>query len=1174
MDKPNTPDMPGMPNQSNNIFQFWEKAAENYQKSFSDWQNMMPENLPDATKMFSPFQNMIQTMEDFFKGMSQVAVENLSEDYIKELHKRNFGATENWEEKTIEILHKMTTSHFIESYQKMLQDTTQIMQESQAQDPQEVVNFWQTLFTEYLRDMEAIPENAKRVDIEHLMNIWKKMATQPWDEETQLYSQRFWESLKVKLKYGVEYYADPESTKVAFTPRELVWKKGKTKLYHYHRAAGQNAHSLPVLIVYSLINRPYILDLLPRISLIEYLTNQGMDVYLIEWGEPKYEDREITLDAIIDPGISSIVDFICTRQKVSQVSLLGHCIGGVLALLYAASYPEKVNRLITLTTPITSTEGGIAGVWANIMPIDKIIDTFGNMPAKLIRYSFISLKPYFEVIRLKKFYETLDKTPEKSMQRFYAVDKWVNDNVDVPGEAFRKYITEVYQKDGLRNASITINGQTVDLKSITCPLLNIVANDDWIVTAASASILNDLVGSKEKTLRQIPGHHLSILLDPKSRHEVWPEILDFYQAGKKEDTKKDKEDKKEEEKENKEVSVNKNTFANVYAMLENTVEEYGDQVAYYQEKEKSEGEWEEITWLDFKKESDLFAMSLLQEGLEKGETVCVLAGNCLLWPLADMGTITAGGISVGLYPTSAPDQCAYILNHSSSKFVVVDSDEQLQKILAIIKDVPSLQKIIVGPKVEKFSPSEKIVRWDDFLLGGNEFEEEKGWAKLQEVAHSSQYDETAIIVYTSGTTGQPKGACLSHRYVLASSESLDHIFSEIKKDVLHRIDPEAEEPFNFLSFLPFCHVAERISGMYARMYSGYPAYFVEDPRKLNQYLTEVSPHIFGGLPRFYEKIYAKIMDEVEKGEIYSKDRFQEAISIAKEVESYHKKEEELPSELKEKFAQAEKDVYSKVRANFGQRILACTSGAAPVPIEVLDMFRYAGNLSILEAYGLTEFVCCAFNTPTAQKANSVGKAMPGCEIQIAPSDGEILLRGPQMFSGYYQDEKATQETIQKDGWLQTGDIGKLDEEGFLSITGRKKEFIKTSTGKKIAPLYIENLCKRNHLISNVMVYGDNKKYLTALITLNLLELKSYADHNNIAYKKASELPQSPEIKKIIEQSISEMNEKVSRTEQIKRFSILEKDFSLEENEITPTGKVKRKVVSENYQDVIEGMYSE
>ncbi len=604
-------------------------------------------------------------------------------------------------------------------------------------------------------------------------------------------------------------------------------------------------------------------------------------------------------------------------------------------------------------------------------------------------------------------------------------------------------------------------------------------------------------------------------------------------------------------------------------MMEHTVAQYPDRPGYF---ERVQGKWQGITWTELKAAVDQFAIALLQHGLQKGDCVSILAGNDLIWPIADLGTIAAGGISVGIYPTNSPDQCAYILNHSSSKFVVVDTPQQLAKIHAIQDQIPTVKTVIVKKKPTEITDP-TVLAWDQFLdLGKNPGQE--AWQQYQNIAHQPGLEDIAVIVYTSGTTGAPKGACLSHRYILKSSESLYHFststFQELPPDLFQK---HANELFVSLSFLPFCHVAERISGMYHRLYSGIPAYLVDDLSKLFLYLQEVSPQTFGGVPRFFEKIYAKIMNDVETGNGYDKASFQKAMEINKKVKDLRHHQEPVPQDLQEQYEWAEKNVYSKVRANFGSRIIVCSSGAAPIPKEVLDMFEYAGNLTILEAYGLTEFICCVFNTPQHHKVNSVGKPMSGCQIRIA-EDGEILLFGPQMFSGYYKDPEATKEMIDEQGWLHTGDIGRIDEDGFLFITGRKKEFIKTSTGKKIAPLYIENLVKRNHLISNVMVYGDYKKYLVALITLNPLELMEYARVHQITYASYAQLTQHSKIQNLVTNVIAEVNTKVSTTEQIKHYAVLDHDFSVEGDEITPTGKVKRKFVSERYKDLLESLYQE
>lgn len=638
--------------------------------------------------------------------------------------------------------------------------------------------------------------------------------------------------------------------------------------------------------------------------------------------------------------------------------------------------------------------------------------------------------------------------------------------------------------------------------------------------------------------------------------------------------------------------MQKQAVQNLYLLLEKTVKHYAEQPAYYvqnnhtdvelsQQSDESDSDWQVVTWQTYKQEVDYFALALLREGFCVGDTVAILAGNHLVWPVADMGCIAAGGIGVGLYPTSSAEQCAYILNHCESTYLVLDSTAQLNKILSIKKQVPGLKTIIVTADIElsDTTPGDlsdgtpEIIYWNDFIHKGREqIQHPQQWEDYQNLAYSRQYEDIAIIVYTSGTTGNPKGACLSHRYVLASVQALEQFVQTVLQALPSEKQAELKgQVYTTLSYLPYCHVAERISGMYTRLYRGDSAYLVSDYSRLNEVMAIAQPHGFGGLPRIFEKLYAAIMQRVEQNDGIDKQQFLHAIEINQRYRQLQQQGETVSESLQQAFVQADKDVYQKVRAYFGPRILYCSSGAAPLPEKVLELFRDAGNLPILEAYGLTEFVCCAFNTPQENRAGSVGKPMLGCEIKIA-NDGEILLKGPQIFSGYYKDQQATDEVIDAQGWLHSGDIGRLDDDGFLYITGRKKEFIKTSTGKKIAPLAIENLCKRNHLISNVMVIGDNRKYLSALLTLNEVELFAYAAQHQLKYEQYADLTQHPRIQSLVADVIDTVNHRVSRTERIKKYEILTQDFSIQRNEITPTGKIKRKIISEHYAEHIENLY--
>ena len=516
---------------------------------------------------------------------------------------------------------------------------------------------------------------------------------------------------------------------------------------------------------------------------------------------------------------------------------------------------------------------------------------------------------------------------------------------------------------------------------------------------------------------------------------------------------------------------------------------FDDRVSRYTKAEqkdvfyfRSNDTWQGISWRRFEQETYDFATALLSFNLQRGGSICILMGNVPEWPISDIGTIMAGGVGVGLYPTSSAEQIAFIINHSDAEFVLVDTREQLQKVLSVRDQLPKVRHIIALDT----DGSNDVLTYDDFIAHGRE-ERARLAPLLKERAESAKPDDVAIMVYTSGTTGAPKGACLSHRYIINSVESLRQTIPIYDSDVS-------------FSYLPFCHVAERISGLYNRLYAGASAYFVDDLTRLGEYMLEVKPTVFASLPRFFEKIYARIIA----------------------------------------------DGSTRVKDYFGGRIRLATSGGAPLPLEVAEFFAAAG-LPILQAYGLTENVCVAFNRPDNYKFGTVGPPMPGCEVRLA-DDKEILVRSEMMFSGYY---KAPEETAKMfaDGWLLTGDLGEIDADGFLKITGRKKELIVTSTGKKVAPALLENMLKENHLISQAMVHGEGRSYLVALITLN-----------------------SAAPRETVQEIIDNVNRRVSSTESIKRFVILDRDFEIARDEITPTGKLKRDVITNRFRDVIDGLY--
>jgi len=534
-------------------------------------------------------------------------------------------------------------------------------------------------------------------------------------------------------------------------------------------------------------------------------------------------------------------------------------------------------------------------------------------------------------------------------------------------------------------------------------------------------------------------------------------------------------------------------FPNIYTLFREQTAKYKDRPVFYA---RANDRWESQTWTDFENKVHDAACAFLAKGLTKGASVAILAGNIPEWSIIDIAAIAAGGVGVGIYPTSSREQCEFIIRHSDAEFVVVDTVAQLAKLSAgEFKNVKQIVCIEDGT-------------FGNFLDEGREHLEQS-LPQVEQIGFNADPEDIAIMVYTSGTTGEPKGAMLSHRYILNSVESLRESVPIFDSDIA-------------FSYLPGCHVAERISGIYNRLYNGSAAYFVDDLSRLYEYMLEVKPTVFASLPRFFEKIHASI--------------------VAK-----HGTENIDPQIVKDAF---------------GGNIRLLTSGGAPLPAEIAQFFADAG-VPILQAYGLTENICVAFNRADDLKFGTVGKPMPMCEVKIA-DDGEILVKSPMMFSGYYKDPEKTAEMFTDNGWLKTGDLGELDEDGFLKITGRKKEIIVLSSGKNVAPALIENIVKESHLISHCFVHGDGRSYCVALITLNQNEAGlngSYAE-----FARSSEMLDA--VEKIIERS----NARVSSSEQIKRFAILDRDFSPEFDEVTPTMKLKRDVVAKNFREEIDELY--
>ncbi len=552
-------------------------------------------------------------------------------------------------------------------------------------------------------------------------------------------------------------------------------------------------------------------------------------------------------------------------------------------------------------------------------------------------------------------------------------------------------------------------------------------------------------------------------------------------------------------------------FPNIYSLFRAQAAKYRDKPVFYT---RSGTGWESQTWRQFEDQVHDLACALAANGLTRGSSVAILAGNIPEWSVCDIATIAAGGVGVGIYPTSSAEQCEYVINHSDAEFVFVDSRAQLEKVLA--GECPKVKEIVMLERREDALPGASVSALDGLLEFGRRNRAEF-LPRVEEIGFNAEPDDIAIMVYTSGTTGQPKGAMLSHRYILNSIESLRRSVPTQESDIA-------------ISYLPGCHVAERISGIYNRLYNGVPAYFINDLSKLYEYMLDIKPTVFASLPRFFEKIHAKIIGENGTDKITSQI----------------------------------------VREAFGGSVRLLTSGGAPLPLEIVDFFaKY--DLPILQAYGLTENICVAFNTVAEHKFGTVGKAMPMCEVMIA-DDGEILVKSEMMFSGYFKAPEKTAEMFDAAGWLKTGDLGELDRDGFLKITGRKKEIIVLSSGKNVAPALVENFVKESHLVSHCFLFGDGRSYCVALVTVNEAEAAGYLNSIHLDPIGPTCLAQNKHVHAAITRIVANANSRISSSEQIKNFVILDDDFSPLRDEITPTMKLKRSVVAKNYSDVLEKLY--
>jgi long-chain acyl-CoA synthetase len=572
---------------------------------------------------------------------------------------------------------------------------------------------------------------------------------------------------------------------------------------------------------------------------------------------------------------------------------------------------------------------------------------------------------------------------------------------------------------------------------------------------------------------------------------------------------------------------------------------------------KQGGIWQTRTWREVGEIVRELAVGLIALGRQKGDTVALLSASRAEWVQADFAIFSAGCITVPVYPSYPPDLVAYVINDSGARTVFVEDAAQLAKVLEARDRIPHLEHVIVMSGYEAPQPPRSVLTWETLRRTGRD-QAEAHKSTLAERVGSTGPEDVASIVYTSGTTGPPKGVVQTHgNHIAALAASREA--TPVREGWVH------------LLFLPLAHSFARLES-FLGVAHGLTTAFAENLDKLRDNLPEVRPHFICSVPRVFEKVYAGVLATAQAGSPTKRKIFQWAVGVGRDVSRHQQRGQPVPTglEIKRKIAHAL--VFSKLHARLGGRLQWAVSGGAPLARDIAEFFHAAGIL-LLEGYGLTE-TCPAltFNRPDRFKFGSVGQALPGVTLKIAP-DGEILARGPNVATrGYFKQPEATREVFEPDGWFHTGDIGRIDEDGFLFITDRKKDLIVTAGGMNVAPQNIENLLKADPFISQVMVHGDRRPYPVALITLNPEELGKFAREQGVLTTDPAALVRHPKIVERVARTIEEKNTNLQSYAKIKKFSILPDDFTLEGGELTPTLKVKRKVVSEKYKKELEGLY--
>jgi long-chain acyl-CoA synthetase len=572
-------------------------------------------------------------------------------------------------------------------------------------------------------------------------------------------------------------------------------------------------------------------------------------------------------------------------------------------------------------------------------------------------------------------------------------------------------------------------------------------------------------------------------------------------------------------------------------------------------RQKKFGVWKRISWKEYGEQTQIVAAGLLACGLERGDRVAILGENRPEWLICHLASMTAGGVTCGVYPTSSPEQVAYVVGHSESKVLFVENEEQVDKVLQILPELKVTQIVVWDPKGLWGFSHPQIIFFDEFLARGRDkLQQDPDCVKTR--MDAIQPDDTAMVIYTSGTTGRPKGALISHRNVLSVTE----VFSAVGA---------ASESDEVVSYLPLAHIYENLMSLFQPVWTGGTVNFVESLDTLAQNLREVSPTIFASVPRIWEKFASMI--EIRMSDAPPVKRTIYRLSVAAGLKYVRTPEGSWEKTLwRLLYIPAYWLTLWHLKRQLGfERLRWAICAAAPASPELFEYFNALG-IPLREGYGQTESTgVIAVQRIDRPKWGYVGEAVDNIEIKIA-DDGEILVRGPMVFQGYYKEPALTAATV-VDGWLATGDVGAL-EDGFLKILDRKKDIIITAAGKNITPAFIENKLKFSPYIQDAVVVGEGRKYLVALILIDEDNVTKYAQDNRIPFTTFADLTRNAEIHKLIDQEVLKINKTLSRVESIKRFALLPRRFYEEDGDVTPTKKVKRSFVEKRYSDLIDSLY--